>query len=193
MGSADFQSGREQAESSAIRPSVSVSHSSKYWRPRRAIGPNDFQMDEDRLFGLLDTLGPLFKVNMAALTHRKTRGTHADLREIYGGKYSLTPKISEKKLKEHGFDHLMIAKSDNHPFLPPQPGWPGLMLRLDDDKDSYRPDGGTEFRVVVKLEPHFLEYVGQYVMVRLDDIRWLEWKKQPAKVSTSTCDSIAHV
>ena len=131
-------------------------------------------MDKDHLFSLLDTLGPLFKVNMAALTHRKTWGTHTDLLEIYGRKFGLTPKISKKKLKEHGFDHWMIPKSDNHPFLLPQPGWPGLILRLDNDKDSYLPDGGTEFQVVLKLKPHFLEYVSQYVMVRLNNIKWLK-------------------
>ena len=61
------------------------------------------------------------------------------------------------------------------------------MLRLDDEVEEWRPDEGTEFRVVIKRKPHFLEYIGQYEMVRLDDITGDEWKKQPAKVSTLTC------
>ena len=144
-------------------------------------------MDEDHLFNSLDCLGPPLRVNTAELTHSNTPATPTDLRMIYGGKFGLTPKISAEKLGKHGFDHWMVPKMDFHPFLPPQPGWPGLMLRLDDEVEEWRPDEGTEFRVVIKCEPHFLEYVGQYEMVRLDDITGDEWKKQPPKVSTPTC------
>ena len=31
----------------------------EYWKPRRPLQPNDFQMDENRLFGGLNCLGPI--------------------------------------------------------------------------------------------------------------------------------------
>ena len=80
----------------------------------------------------------------------------------------------------------MTPNMEVHPFLPARPGWPGLMLRSDDELEEWRPEEGTEFRVVIKREPQFLEYVGQYEMVRLGDITVDEWKEQPAKVFAPT-------
>ena len=141
-------------------------------------------MDEDRLFNSLDCLGPPFHVNAADITHSNIPAAQTDLSIIYGGKLGLIPKISPERLAAHGFNHWMTPNMDFHPFLPPQPGWPGLMLRSDDELEEWLPEGGTEFRVVIKREPQFLEYVGQYEMVRLGDITGDEWKKQPPKVST---------
>jgi hypothetical protein len=153
----------------------------------------DFQMDKDRLFNSLDCLGPPFKVNMAEITHNDIPAMPADLRIIYGGKHSLTPKISSEKLASHGFDHWLTPNMDYHPFLPAQPGWPGLMLRSDDELEEWCPEEGTEFRVVIRREPRFLEYVGQYEMVRLGDITGDEWKRQPPKVIAPThADSVSN-
>jgi len=166
---------------------VLQSSAKEYWEPRRNIRPSDFQMDKDRLFNSLDCLGPPFEVNMAEITHNDIPGTQADLRTIYGGKLHLIPKITPEKLANHGFDHWMTPNPDFHPFLPAQPGWPGLMLRSDDELEEWCPDQGTEFRVVIRRETRFLEYVGQYEMVRLSDITGDEWKRQPPKVIALTC------
>jgi len=58
------------------------------------------------------------------------------------------------------------------------------MLRSDDELEEWLPEGGSEFRVVVKREPKLFEYIGQYEMVRLGDITGDEWKQQSAEVST---------
>lgn len=143
-------------------------------------------MDKDRLLNSLDCLGPPFHVDMANITHNNTPATQADLSTTYGGKLGFTPKISSEKLANHGFNHWMTPNMEVHPFLPARPGWPGLMLRSDDELEEWRPEEGTEFRVVIKREPQFLEYVGQYEMVRLGDITVDEWKEQPAKVFAPT-------
>lgn len=143
-------------------------------------------MSKDRLFNSLDCLGSPFQVDMTQVTHSDISATQLDVRTIYGGKNGLTPKIASEKLVTHGFDHWMTPNIDFHPFLPARPGWPGLMLRPDDELEEWQPDEGTEFRVVVKREPRYLEYVGQYEMMRLGDITGDEWKQQPAKVSTPT-------
>lgn len=139
-------------------------------------------MDKSRLFDRLDRVGPRLQVNMAEITHRAIRATQTDLRVLYGGKLGLTPNIAPEKLANHGFDHWMTPNMDFHPFLPAQPGWPGLMLRSDDNLEEWRPEGGSAFRVVVKHEPNFIEYIGQYEMVRLDDITEDEWNQQDANV-----------
>lgn len=162
------------------------SSAKKYWKPRRPIRPGDFQMDEDRLFNSLDCLGPPFLVDMENITHSGIPATLTDIRVMYGGKLGLTFKIAPEKIASHGFDHWMVPNMDFHPFLPAQPGWPGLMLRSDDELEEWEPEEGTEFRVVMKRDPQFLEYVGQYEMVRLNDITTDEWKEQPAKVFTQT-------
>lgn len=151
-------------------------------------------MDKDRLFNSLDCLGPPFEVDMTKITHNDIPAMQVDLRNIYGGKLSLTPKISPEKLANHGFDHWFTPNSDFHPFLPARPGWPGLMLRSDDELEEWSPEGGTEFRVVIKRDPRFVEYVGQYEMVRLGDITGDEWKQQPVKVTVPMCtDSISNI
>ena len=56
------------------------------------------------------------------------------------------------------------------------------MLRSDEEVEEWRPEEGTEFRMVVKREFQFIEYIGQYEMVRLGDITGDEWKQQSAEV-----------
>jgi len=166
----------------------------EYWEPRRSIRSNDFQMEKDRLFNSLDCLGPPFQVNMADITHNNIPAIPADLSIIYGGKLGFTPKIRPEKLATHGFDHFMTPNIEFHPFLPAKPGWPGLMLRSDDELEEWRPEEGKEFRVVIRREPRFLEYVGQYEMMRLGEITGDEWKQQPTKVPTPMhADSISSV
>jgi hypothetical protein len=160
----------------------SQSSAKDYWTPRRTIRPNDFQMDEDRRINSLDCLGPPFDVNVADLTHNSIQAAQSDLKAIYGGGPGIAPKISTEKLAKHGYDGWFLPNVEFHPFLPARPGWPGLILRLDDDLEGWEPDQGTEFRVVIRKEPHFLEYVGQYEMVRLGDIDGEEWRQQPTKV-----------
>ena len=150
--------------------------------PRRTILPNDYQMDEDYRNNSLDCLGPPISVNAADLTHNSIQAVRSNLRKIYGGGTGIAPKPSPKKLAEHGYDGLLLPKVEFHPFLPAQPGWPGLILGLNDDLEQWKPNKGAEFRVIVKKEPHFLEYIGQYEMLRLDDIKGEEWKKQPTEV-----------
>lgn len=150
-------------------------------------------MDKDRLFNSLDCMGPPFQIDMAKITHNDIPATQNDIRAIYGGKNSFTPKIKPEKLANHGFDHWMTPNPEFHPFLPARPGWPGLMLRLDDELEEWFPEAGTEFRVVIRRESRFLEYVGQYEMVRLGDITGDEWKRQPPKVIAPTrADSVSN-
>jgi len=77
----------------------------------------------------------------------------------------------------------MTPNTKFYPALPAQPGWPGLMLRLDNELEGeWGPEGGTDFRVVVRKDPRFIEYLGQYEMMRLGDITGGEWKRQPSEV-----------
>lgn len=97
-------------------------------------------MDTDRLFNSIDRLGPPFHVDTLKITHNDTPATQPDLSAIYGVEdFSLTPKIAPKNLAEHGLNHWMVPNIDLHPYLPPQPGWPGLMLRLDDKLEEWQP------------------------------------------------------
>ena len=150
--------------------------------PRRAIRSNDYQMDEDDRINCLNCLRPLFHVNAADLTHNSIQATRSDLQRIYGGGPGIAPKLSAKNLAKHSYDSWLLPNVDFHPFLPARPGWPGLIFQLDDDLEEWKPDKGTEFRVIVKKEPHFLEYVGQYEMLRLGDVCGEQWKKQPTEV-----------
>ena len=164
-------------------PTLPQSSSNSHWEPRRLIQPNDFQMDESRLFRSLNCLGHPFHVKMNKITHNVIPLTWRDISAIYGGKAGLVPKISSKKLETHGFDHWLTPNLEFHPFLPAQPGWPGLIFRLDEDIEEWRPKEGNEFRVVVRKEQHCYEYIGQYEMVRLDDITSDEWEQQLAEVT----------
>ena len=164
-------------------PTTPQSSAKGYWEPYRTIQPGDFHMDEDRLFNSLDCLGPPFHVDTSSITHTNTPATRTDLSAIYGGGHSLTPKISPRRLANHGFNHWMVPSAESHPYLPPRPGWPGLMLQSDEELEEWRPEKGTEFRVVVKRKFQSLEYIGQYEMVRLGDITGDEWKQQSAEVS----------
>lgn len=147
-------------------------------------------MDEDRRFNSLDCIGPPFEINAAEVTHNTIPATQTDLKAIYGVGSGLAPRVSPDKLAKHKFDNWMIPNMDFHPFLPPQPGWPGFVLQLDDQIEEWRPEEGSEFRVVIKKEPRCVEYLGQYEMVRLGDITGEEWKRQPAKVVVPTCANL---
>ena len=143
-------------------------------------------MDEDRWLNSLECLGPPFDVK-EGITHNTLPATYADLRTNYGVGTGLTPKVSPDKLAKHGFQDWMIPNMDCHPFLPAQPGWPGLMLQVNDDLEEWEPEEGREFRVIIKKEPRFVEYVGQYEMLRLSDITGDEWRQQPVKVTIGPC------
>lgn len=144
-------------------------------------------MDEDRRLNSLDCLGPPFDIKKEEITHNTFPATYPDLRTIYGVGAGLTPKVSPDELAKHGFQDWMIPNMECHPFLPARPGWPGLLLQLNDDLEVWEPEGGREFRVVIRKEPRFVEYVGQYEMLRLSDITGDEWRQQPAKVRIHIC------
>ena len=141
-------------------------------------------MDEDRRANSLDCLGPPFQVNMREITHSTFPGTLSDLRSMYGIGTSLTPEVNPESLSKHSFRHWMVLNVEFHPLLPPHPGWPGLMIQLDDELEEWQPEGGSEFRVIIKKDPRSIEYVGQYELVRLGDITSDEWKKQNSEVGT---------
>lgn len=139
-------------------------------------------MDEDRQFNSLDCLGPPFDVDMAKITHNTAPATMVNVSAIYGIQLGPTPKVSSQKFAIHGFGDWMGPNIEQHPFLPARPGWPGLILQLDDNREEWQPEGGDTFRVVLRKEPNSVEYVGQYEMVRLGDITGDEWKKQSDRV-----------
>jgi len=106
---------------------------------------------------------------------------------IYGGKpRSLFPEISDKKCLQHSFDNWMIPNIRYHPFLPPAPSFPGLMLQLGvaDDRE-HKTDG--ILRVVIQWGTNSFEYVGQYELMQLGQIYTEEWKAQPVMVFWFLC------
>jgi len=140
-------------------------------------------MDEDRLFNSIDCLGAPYDVDTSKITHTDIPVTQADLDAICcGSSGSITPKITCKILTKDRFDYWVVPSTESHSYLPPQPGWPGLMLRLDGDLEQWRPEEGRKYQVVIKCEAQSLKYVGQYEMIRLDDVPGDEWKEQSTEV-----------
>jgi len=142
-------------------------------------------MGEDRLFNSLDSLGPPFQIDTSNVTHSNIPATMKKIRTLYGVSGSLTPKVGPKSLAMHGFNHWMVPKVDTHPYLPPKPGFPGIILQSDEGLEAWRPEDGTAFRVVVRREAGLFEYIGQYEMLRLGDVREDEWKEPSAEVRPS--------
>lgn len=144
-------------------------------------------MEEEILHTRLNVLGPPLPVDFSTLTHNQVPAGRMDISVLYGGKSGqLFPKMSDPKFNNHGFDNWMIPNVQYHPFLPPLPGWPGLILRSKGVSD-WKPEAGGGFRVVAKREPNFFEYVGQYEMVNLGTVSAEEWKIQPRKVLGIFC------
>jgi hypothetical protein len=148
-------------------------------------------MDEDQRFNNLDSLGRLFFVDTAKITHNTCPAELSDFRSIYGVGSGLIPeRFPHPKHKvphpEHNFVGWMIPQIEIHPFLPLQPGWPGLLLQIDNQVEAWTPEEGAEFRVVTEKVPQFVEYLGQYEMIRLGDLTGDDWKRQPAKVVVLT-------
>ena len=165
-----------------LRLSILQPSAREYWEPRRPLHQNDFQLDEDHLYNSLNCLSPPFHVNTGRISHNVLPATQGDLRTIYGGGPGITPRIAPERLVKHGFDGWMTPNMEYNPFLPARPGWPGLLLRLDDELEEWKPTDGTSFRLVIRKEPQFVEYLGQYEVVRLGDITGVEWNRQPVKV-----------
>ena len=94
-------------------------------------------MVKNSLFDRLNCLGQPFHVNMKAITHNAIPAMWSKLGTIYGGKLDLTPKMSSAKLKLHSFNHWMTPNTEYHPFIPVWPGWPGLMLQLDNRNEEW--------------------------------------------------------
>jgi len=144
-------------------------------------------MKEELLYARLNTLGTPLQVDLTTLTHNRVPVGRTDISILYGGKSGqIFPSISNQRLQDHGFDNWMIPNVQYHPFLPPFPGWPGLMIRSKGIGDwQSEVDGG--FRVIIKREPNFFEYVGQYEMINLGKVSGEEWKSQPTTVCVICC------
>ena len=55
------------------------------------------------------------------------------------------------------------------------------MLRSK-EVDDWKPDPDGGFRIIIRRERDFFEYVGQYEMVNLGNLSTEEWKAQPTTV-----------
>jgi hypothetical protein len=136
-------------------------------------------MSRELLIARISTLGQPFHVDATRLTHNQLETSQTVLTRNYGGKPNrLFPKISNNKFQEHGFDHWMTPDPNHHPFLPPSPGWPGLVVFADGDQRIEREMRNRLFRVVIQRSPGHFEYAGQYELKSLGRVSPGEWNSQ---------------
>lgn len=141
-----------------------------------------------------NTLGPVFTINNSAINpeQRSVCVTRAFISDVYGGSpQGMLPPISEKYVRKHKMNDFMFPDLVHNPYLPIQPGHPGMMFRLPDELDKDRGwEDTTEGkerrtdvqRVFVKLAQNEWVYVGQYAMSRMQNLGIAEWRAQGPKV-----------
>lgn len=139
-------------------------------------------MSRELLVDRIRLLGDPLDVDMTRLTHNTIQADRSVITKSYGGKPKhIFPKITRNKLGSHGFDDWMTPDPELHPFLPPSPGFPGLVLFADGDDEIDR-HMKKRFRVVIQRDPTHFEYVGQYALEDLGEVSPEEWKSQPKAV-----------
>ena len=114
-----------------------------------------------------------------------------DISAIYGGEtVSLFPKIRKSARATHPYRNFLHGSFDHNPFMPPEPGWPGLFFRLDDKNDHRDTEGNPIiYRTLARHADKRCVYVGQYTLTRLEDISKQEWRELPEKVLSHFCFS----
>lgn len=130
----------------------------------------------------MDQLGPPLDVDRGRLTHINFVVTRRNISEIYGGgPVASFPKIG--KSATHPYRNFLHGNFDQNPFLPPEPGWPGLFFRLD-EKNEHRDAEGEPivYRTFARHVDRRCVYLGQYTFTKLQDISKQEWRELPEKV-----------
>lgn len=109
-----------------------------------------------------------------------------DITNIYGGEnISSFPRIGKKGKGKHPYRNFLHGNFDHNPFLPPEPGWPGLFFRLDEINDHKDVDGNPiVYRTFARHSDRRCVYLGQYTLSKLEDISKEEWRNLPDKVQT---------
>ena len=140
------------------------------------------------LHSRLDQLGPPFDVDRGRLTHINLVVTRKNISAIYGGgSVPSFPSIGESARK-HPYRNFLHGNFDQNPFLPPEPGWPGLFFRLDEKNDHRNPEGDPiVYRTFARHADRRCVYLGQYTFTKLQDITKQEWHKLPEKVPPHLC------
>jgi hypothetical protein len=132
----------------------------------------------------LDQLGLPFDVDRTRITHDELLITRMDIATIYGGEsVSSFPKIRKEAQERHPYRNFLHGNFDHNPFMPPEPGWPGLYFRLDEVHDHKDPEGNPiEYRTFARHVDKRCVYLGQYTFSKLESISKQEWRELPDKV-----------
>ena len=119
------------------------------------------------------------------ITHDRFVITRADITSIYGGEnVSSFPRIGKEARARHPYRDFLHGNFVHNPFLPPEPGWPGLFFRLDEKFEHRDVDGDPiVYRTFARHADRRCVYLGQYILTRLEDISKQEWRDLPDKVS----------
>ena len=93
------------------------------------------------------------------------------------------PKIRKSALATHPYRNFLHGNFEHNPFMPPEPGWPGLFLRLEESTDRCDAEGNPiAYRTFVRQADKRCIYYGQYTLTKLQDISKQEWHEFPEKV-----------
>ena len=154
------------------------------WKPHKDAKVEIYGKNQKLLHARLDQLGSPFDVDRSRLTHDKFIITRADITSIYGGECVASfPKMGKKARATHGYRNFIHGNFDHNPFFPPEPGWPGLLFRLDELNDHQDMDGNPiVYRTFARHADRRCVYLGQYTFTKLEDISGTEWRKLPEKV-----------
>ena len=118
------------------------------------------------------------------LTHNKLVITRMDISAIYGGNSVASfPDLGGEARVTHPYRNFLHGNFDHNPFMPPEPGWPGLFFRLDEKNDHRDPEGKPiVYRTFARHANKRCTYLGQYTFTKLEDISTQEWRELPEKV-----------
>lgn len=157
------------------------------WKPHRDAKIESYGENSKLLHGRLDRLGPPLDVDRSRITHDQLRITRMDIAGIYGGNSVCSfPTISKGAQAKHQYRNFLHGNFDHNPFLPPEPGWPGLYFRLDEKTEHRTPEGNPiVYRTFARHADKRCVYLGQYTFVKLEDISKQEWRELSDKVPSS--------
>lgn len=152
--------------------------------PHKDAKVESYGADRTLLRNRLDQLGPPLSVDRSRLTHDSSIITRMDISAIFGGNpVSSFPRMSREAQAQHPYRNFLHGNFDHNPFMPPEPGWPGLFFRLDENTDHCDPDGNpTVYRTFARHADKRCIYLGQYTFTKLEGISKQEWRDLPGKV-----------
>jgi hypothetical protein len=159
------------------------------WKPHEDAKVEIYGEDQRPLYRRLDQLGQPLDVDRSRITHDQFIITRTDIASIYGGEsVSSFPKISSKRQAEHTYRNFLHGNFQHNPFMPPEPGWPGLFFRLDELNDHQDVEGNLiVYRAFARHADSRCVYLGQYTFTKLEGISGREWRELPEKVLHTPC------